>query len=132
MAQFADRKAVTAWLNAHKGRAVRLTSPGTRLRVVGTTQGIEELDACSTDIFYAELRTALPGLQIALTLHDEEVSLHLLAQDPKGGPAPVSLPLSFPYDRLRLDPAEAPEHGRPAAKEEPEFSPYELLRYPRS
>ncbi|HKJ00625.1 MAG TPA: hypothetical protein VKB51_19300 [bacterium] len=128
MAQFADRKAVSAWLNAHDGQRVRLTCPGSTLRVVGTTDGIEELDACSTDIYHGELRTGVPGLQIAVTLHDQGLALHLLAESPEGGKAPVSLPVSIPYDRVRLDPADAPDHS----PEEPEFSPYELLHFPRS
>ena len=130
MAQFADRKAVLSWLNAHKGQAVRLTSPGSTVRVVGRAGGIEEVDACSTDVFLGELHTGHPGLNLALTLHDVALALHLLAVAPRGAAPSLSLPLSIPYDRLRLDPADAPEGD--AAREEPEFSPYELLFFPRS
>jgi hypothetical protein len=132
MAQFGDHKSVIAWLNAHDGQRVRLTCPGTTLRVVGITDGIEELDACSTDIYHGELRTDVPGLQIAVTLHDQGLALHLMASGDAEGLAPVSLPVSIPYDRVRLDPADAPEHRQEAAREEPEFSPYELLHFPRS
>jgi hypothetical protein len=128
MAQFTDRKSITDWLDAHAGRRVRLSSPGTTLRIVGRTEGIAELDACSTDVFTGELRTGLADVQISITLHDHVLALHLLVAGPKGTPSPVSLPISVPYERVRLEPADAPE---PAAREEPEFSPYELLHTPR-
>lgn len=137
MAQFTDGKSVAEWLNAHHGRRVRLTAPGTQLRVVGVTNGIEKLDACSTDIYYGELQASLPAVQIALTLHDAELSLHLLIPGEAGGKPEVSLPHSLPYEQVRLEPAEAPEEGpaltrQKEAQEEPEFSPYELLHFPRS
>jgi hypothetical protein len=132
MSQFADRQSVTEWLNAHNGQRVRLTCPGTTLRVVGITDGIEELDACSTDIYHGELQTEVPNVQIAVTLHDEALALHLLGGTPEGRMVQVSLPLSIPYERVRLDPADAPEHPLGAGREEPEFSPYELLHFPRS
>lgn len=131
MAQFTDRQSVTTWLNAHEGQLVRLTSPGTTLRVVGVTDGIEELDACSTDVYHGELQTDAPNVQIAITLHDEALALHLLAGMEEGRTAQISLPLSIPYERVRLDPADAPEHPLEGG-EEPEFSPYELLHFPRS
>ena len=138
MGQFSDRQGVAAWMNVHKGQLVRLTCPGTTLRLVGRSDGIEQVDACSTDVFLGELRTDLPGVQIALTLHDEVLAVHLLAKGDAPGAGQVSLPLSLPYDRLRLERADAPEAGaargpgRPGAKEEPDFSPYELLQFTRS
>jgi hypothetical protein len=137
MGQFADRHDVTAWLNARKGQRVCVTSPGTTLRIVGRTDGIEELDACSTDVFHGELHSDLPGLQISLTLHDDALALLLLAVGKGGRAGNLSLPLSVPYERLRLDIAEASALGTddrpqdPAAREEPDFSPYELLHFPR-
>lgn len=130
MAQFTDRQSVIDWINAHKNQRVRLQSERSTLRVVGVTRGVEELDACSTEIPYAELRTGIAGLHVALSLHDEALSLHVLAAAPEGGPAPLSLPLGIPYADLRMAPADAPER-KEAAAEEPEFSPYELLHRPR-
>ncbi len=135
MGQFADRQGVAAWLNVHKGQQVRLTCPGTSLRLVGRSDGIEQVDACSTDVYLGELRTDLPGVQIAVTLHDEVLAVHLLAKGGQPGAGQVSLPLSVPYDQLRLERADVPEAAaasESAAKEEPEFSPYELLHFPRS
>jgi hypothetical protein len=131
MAQFVDRRSIAAWLDAHDGKRVRLTCLGTTLRVIGMTHGVEELDACSTDIFHSELHTDVPGVQLAFSLHDEALALHLLAYTPDGKGAALSLPLTIPYDRVRLDPAESPEHGELAGREEPDFSPYELLHFPR-
>ena len=132
MGQFSERQGVAAWMNVHKGQLVRLTCPGTTLRLVGRSDGIEQVDACSTDVFLGELRTDLPGVQIALTLHDEVLAVHLLAGTPQGRNVQVSLPLSIPYERVRLDPADAPEHPEGVGREEPEFSPYELLHFPRT
>lgn len=137
MGQFENGKAVAKWLNAHRGQRVCLTDPTTQLRVVGTTSGIEKLDACSTDIYYGELHTDAPDVQIALTLHDEELSLHLLVQGAHGGKPDISLPLSLRYDQVRLERADAPRPAQAAKQktlspEEPEFSPYELLHFPRS
>ena len=129
MAQFTDRKSVIDWLNGHKRQEIRLTAGGSTLRVVGRNSGIEELDACSTDVYLAELEPGLPGLHLTLTLHDEALALHLLAEGPPGAPPRLSFPLHVPYAKLRLDRADAPEG---AAWEEPEFSPYELLFNPRS
>jgi hypothetical protein len=132
MSQFASRQDVTAWLNAHNAQRVRITCPGTTLRIVGVTDGIEELDACSTDIYHGELHIDVPNVQIAITLHDEALALHLLAGTPKGRMVQVSMPMRIPYERVRLDLADAPEHPLGASHEEPEFSPYELLHFPRT
>ena len=133
MEQFADRKSVAAWLNRHKGERIRLTSPGSSLRLIGITDGIEQVDACSTDVFLGDMRTELPGVQVAITLHDEVLAVQLLAKGDGPAAGQVSLPVSVPYRRLRLARADEAEHpGAPAAKEEPEFSPYELLHFSRS
>ena len=131
MSEFTSRQAVVDWLNAHARQTIRIGCAGSTLRIECVTEGIEELDACSADIPYGDLRTEMPGVHVAVTLHDDALSLHVLMGEGTGRRARLSLPLSVPYERLRLAPAGAPEDGDPRA-EEPEFSPYELLHFPRA
>ncbi len=121
--QFEDRAAVVRWLNGHAGQRICLRRRGTRLRVTGSTGGVDELDACSTEILQSEWNTALPGVQLALSLHPAALSLHLLGTAP-GGELVCSLPVHVPYNELILT-REGERAGD--ARDEPDFSPYELL-----
>jgi hypothetical protein len=144
MPQFTRREAVSDWLEAHAGRRIRLSSAGSTLSVVGIPDGVTELDACSTEVHYGELETDLPAVQVALTLHEDVLALHVRVGAPDAGgsgDAALSLPLSVPYQQLRLEPVPAagaatpahpPRHPHPQHPEEAPPSPYELLHTPRS
>ena len=149
MPQFTRREEVSDWLEAHAGRRIRLSSAGSTLSVVGTPDGVTELDACSTEVHYGELDTGLPAAQVALTLHEDALALHVLVgmPDTPGAPggggdgdAALSLPLSVPYEQLRLESIPAagtvtqtpqPRPPHPQDPEEAPPSPYELLHTPR-
>ena len=133
MTQFSGRKDVLAWLKEHTGQRVRLSDAGTTLRVVGEATRPRTLDACSTEFEEVAVRMDIPGLELDLTLQDEALSVYVRATEQEAGPVVLALPLSIPYDRVRLGLADVPD-AQPAqqAPEEPEFSPYELLHRPRS
>jgi hypothetical protein len=121
-----NREQVLAWFRAHRGRTIRLGRAGSTLKVIGRTQGVDEIDACSADILETELETGLPGVQVALTFHEDALALHLLVAQSGSKDVACSLPLSLPYEQLRLSEAPAGESGE-GPEDQEEFSPYALL-----
>lgn len=99
---FENRQAVIDWLNGHKGENICLQAHGSMLKVVGRSEGVDRLDACSTLVFECELITCLQGIQIAMSFHAESLALHLLGSESDNGPVFCSIPLSIPYDQVRL------------------------------
>ena len=49
-----------------------------------------------------ELATVLPGSGTAISLHDDTISIHALGSPPGDDQVVFSLPLSVPYDQVRL------------------------------
>ncbi len=129
VAQFTSRQDVVAWFNAHRKRPIVLTAHGTQLRVNGTEGGTEELDACSAEFVQVELDVGVPGVQVALTLHDAQVGLQAIVL--QGERTVCSLPVSIAYADLRLRVAEPRKadlaSAADGAEEETDYSPYELL-----
>ncbi|MCH8075419.1 MAG: hypothetical protein IIC64_06315 [SAR324 cluster bacterium] len=99
---FENRGEVIEWLNVHQGRDIVVQAQGSLLKVIGRSQGVDEIDACGVKIFECELATVLPGLRIAISLHDDTISIHALGSPPGDDRVVFSLPLSVPYDQVRL------------------------------
>lgn len=99
---FENRREVIHWLNVHQGREIVVQARGSTLKVIGRSQGVDEIDACGVKIFECELATVLPGLRVAISLHDETISIHALGNPPGDKEVVFSLPLSVPYDQVRL------------------------------
>lgn len=99
---FENRGEIIRWLNVHQGQEIVVQAHGSTLKVIGRSQGVDEIDACGVKIFECELATALPGLRIAISLHDETISIHALGNPPGDEQVVFSLPLSVPYDQVRL------------------------------
>ena len=97
-----DRGEVIEWLNVHQGRDIVVQAQGSLLKVIGRSQGVDEIDACGVKIFECELATVLPGLRIAISLHDDTISIHALGSPTGDDQVVFSLPLSVPYDQVRL------------------------------
>ena len=74
-------------------------------------------------------------VQIELSFHDETLGVHLSIYPPQGKQPAAFVPLSIPYDRLRLSTPRSKQAGadspggKPSGEKdgEPDFSPYELL-----
>ena len=132
---FDNRESVVKWLNDHTGQRICLTSEGSTLRVVGETDGVERLDACSMEILHSELQTDIQGVQIAMSLHLDALALHLLGTSAGNKAVVFAVPLRLPYASVRLslageDSLQDAHKGRASASKqegEAEYSPYELL-----
>jgi len=99
---FENRKEVIKWLNGHQGQEIVVQAQGSTLKVIGRSQGVDEIDACGVKIFECELATILPGVRIAISLHDDTLSIHALGNPPGDERVVFSLPLSLPYEHVRL------------------------------
>ncbi len=108
------------WCRRHAGRRVILRQQGSTLLLAGQLHGVDEIDACSTDVYDAELNLDQGELQAHLSLHETTLVVHLLSHAAAGDR--LSIPLSIPYAELLL--------AEPAAAEPADSapSPYELLR----
>lgn len=98
----ANRKAAIDWLNGHRGREIVIQAQGSTLKVVGRADGVESIDACGTRIYECELLTGMPGIQVAMSLHEDTLALHLLGNRSEDGGVVCSLPVSVPYDQVRF------------------------------
>ena len=145
---FKDRDSLVTWLNGHAGKRICLKGRGSTLKITGRTRGVEKLDACSAEFMECELETGHPEIQVALSLHPQSLALHLIVSAPDEGETVCSLPLSLSYGEVDFSPHEDKPRRTATAlsatalpgtaisagereKEEPEYSPYELL-FPRS
>lgn len=129
---FKNREAIVAWLHEHQGRRIRLGAEGSTLRVEGMPMGVEKLDACSTEFLHCEMDCGLAGLRVSFSLHESRLALHVLSDVPGQRGSSLSLPLSLPYDQVRLSTVEeGASNLSPSSQssEEPEYSPYELLHF---
>ena len=99
---FKNRGEVIDWLNVNLNRDIVVQAQGSTLKVIGRSQGVDEIDACGVKIYECELSTGLPGLRIAISLHDDTISIHALGKPPGEEQVVFSLPLSLPYDQVRL------------------------------
>ena len=91
------RKTLLAWLQRHRGKRIVLHAERSALSLAGVCEGLEELDACSTEFMSCNLRLATPGAEAALTLHETALAVHVLLRDPASGRTEVSLPVTLPY-----------------------------------
>lgn len=133
-----NRERMISWLKAHRGKRIRLGQRGSAVAVVGRSQGVEELDACSMEFMESMLDVGVPDVEVALSYHLEGVGLHVVAYRPGTREAVLSLPLHLPYAEVALSEADAarpkrdePAPPQPDERKEEEYSPYELL-FPRS
>ncbi len=127
-----DKASVIEWVKAHRGEEIVIRMRGATVRLQGTARGVEQLDACSTEIAEAAMAFGHQVVETSLSFHSETLGVHLIAFHPGTRAVAASLPVSIPYGSLLLDTAEELEKKSRAernkeAEEEPEFSPYELL-----
>lgn len=125
------KKTVLQWFRVHAEKVVVVKLQGTTLRIEGRAAGVDEIDACSTDIYATGLGMDAPGLDTSISFHEHSLSVHLLVRETGSEKSILSMPVSIPYGLLQLStPAEEKRVGKARARrrEEPEFSPYELLR----
>ena len=125
------KKDVLKWFKVHAEKIVVVKLQGTTLRIEGRAAGVDEIDACSADIFATGLGMVSPGLDTSISFHENSLSVHLLVRESGSKRSILSMPVSIPYGLLQLStPAEEKRVGKARApkREEPEFSPYELLR----
>ena len=118
------REAMMDWLNGHAGQRIELTVVGTPVVLRGVTEGVETLDACSTEIQECEVETGVAGVQVALVFHEHALGLHVLASTGEKTPFAVSVPMSMPYASVRLG-REGEIRNR--SREKDVYTPYELL-----
>ena len=121
---------VLEWLKNKGSGAIVIRMQGTPLKVVGTGLGVDQIDACSTDITEMEMDVGQEGIYISMSVHEHTLAIHFLLRDPKSKATVISMPVSIPFSLLVLT-TEEEERARLKAlrgeKDEPEYSPYELL-----
>lgn len=129
-----DKAAVIEWFKAQRGQEIVIRMQGGSVRVQGRAEGVERLDACSTEIEQAEMAFGHRDMETSLSFHAETLGIHLIVFRSGTREVELSLPVSIPYDALLLSTVEAAKAeatkgktARKKEKEEPEFSPYELL-----
>jgi len=125
-----DRASVLDWLKKHALKKVVIRMQGTTLKVAGTLEGLAKLDACSTEIDESSLSIGLKGIQVSMSLHQNSLSMHLMAFGEKTENSLISMPVSIPYNLLILRTPEEDEKLGKSPKdreEEVTYSPYELL-----
>ena len=130
-----DKAAALQWFKDHKGREIEIRWRGELLRLRGRCGGVQSLDACSAEYEESQLVGLHEDVQIELSFHDETLGVQLSIYPPQGKQPAAFVPLSIPYDRLRLSTPDAKQAGADSSGEkssgeedgEPEFSPYELL-----
>jgi hypothetical protein len=122
----ASRITVLDWLHAQREQRIRLGANGSALRLAGWCEGLEDLDACSTEFVSCHIRLSDPRTEVTLTLHDTAVSLLVLVRSIENGPVELSVPFTIPYGDLVLESGEEPkaeaEKGAPRL-----VTPYRLL-----
>lgn len=125
-----DKTSVLAWLKETGTGAIVIRMQGTPLKLVGRSKGVDQIDACSTDISEVELDVGQEGINISMSVHDNTLALHFLAKDKQTKETIVSMPVSIPFTLLAMA-TEEEEKARLKAlrgeKDEPDYSPYELL-----
>ena len=125
-----DKPTAIEWVKEHSGQEIVIRVRGTTVRLQGRAGGVEDVDACAAEFQEFELHPGYEHLQIAISFHDHTLSVHFSALKPGSKETTISMPLSIPYTLLDLHTSEALKKESAATgqpKEEPEFSPYELL-----
>lgn len=124
-----NRQSLLAWLHQHRGRAIAIRARRSSLALTGVCEGVEDLDACSTEYTSCAIRMAVPDAEVSITLHDTALSLHVLLRDPASGRTAFSVPVTIAYPDLILELAEDRERAARRGREaEPALStPYRLL-----
>lgn len=125
-----NKQTILEWFQGVGREKVIIRQQGTTVRVEGTLHGVDEVDACSTQIEEVELDVGDPAINVGLSFHKHALAIHLLHL-PKGAKtAPVSLAASIPYGQISVT-TEAAELEKKRAEQEKaaavKFSPYELL-----
>jgi len=122
-----SRTTMLDWLHAQRGQRIRLGAKASALRLTGWCEGLEDLDACSTEFVSCHIRLSDPQAEATLTLHDTAVSLLVLVRTSPAGAVELSVPFTIPYGDLVL---ESSAELKAAAEEKsapPLVSPYRLL-----
>lgn len=134
------RKSLEGWLKNHVGSTVMIRREHSTFRVAGVNLGVEKLDACSTEVWEADLDVGMEGVQVGMSLMEDSLAIQVLIPGHKAGEALLSVPMTIPYAELQLTRMEqSGEDGRLNVKRtgrgaqhetietEEEYSPYELL-----
>ena len=112
------------WLNDNANKRVELTVIGTPVVLRGTTDGVETLDACSTELQECEMETGVKGLQVALVMHEHALGIQVVASAKGQSKLSVSVPMSVPYTSVKL---ELEKESKKPSNEDVVYTPYELL-----
>ena len=125
-----NKKTILEWFHEVGRQKVIIRQQGTTVRVEGTLHGVDEVDACSTQIEEVELDVGDPALNVALSFHKSALGIHLLYLPQGAKTATLSLAASIPYSQISVT-TEAAELEKKRAEAEKaaevKFSPYELL-----
>lgn len=122
-----NRSSLLAWLHRHNGQSIVIRAQRSTLAITGVCEGIEDLDACSTEFTVCAVKTSLPNGEVSLTLHDTALSLHVLLRDPQGGQTAISVPVTVAYSELILELEEERRRKGRRPKAEALSTPYRLL-----
>jgi hypothetical protein len=122
-----SRTTVLDWLHAQRGQQIRLGAKASALRLTGWCEGLEDLDACSTEFVSCRIRLSDPHAEATLTLHDTAVSLLVLLRTGPGGPIELSVPVTIPYGDLLLESGPEPKASAAAEDSPALVTPYRLL-----
>ena len=121
------RESALRWIEGHANREIVVRQRSSALRVQGTCKGVEHLDACSAHYQECELIPAGVDVEVTLCFHTDTLAVQMIAYHPQSGEVTLSLPISVNFAELLLqEPGEAPREEQ-KKKNEPAFSPYELL-----
>ena len=123
----ASRATVLDWLHAQRGQRIRLGAKASALRLTGWCEGLEELDACSTEFVSCHIRLSDPQAEATLTLHDTALSLLVLVRARAQGPVELSVPVTIPYGDLVLESGDDLKAADAPKSEPPLVTPYRLL-----
>jgi len=124
-----NRQSLPAWLHHHRGRTIVIRARRSSLSLTGVCEGVEDLDACSTEFTSCTIHMAVPKAEASITLHDTALSLHVLLRDPGSGRCVLSVPMTIAYSDVILELEEDRERAQQLeqeAKTAPS-TPYRLL-----
>jgi hypothetical protein len=111
-----NSRRVLDFLMAHARRRITLRQRGATLRLTGKLTEVGDRNACSMDLVEADLDLGIPGLQCALTVHENSVLVHVSGD---AGATSLYFPVSIPYPELVLESADTAQPSSEADASRP-------------
>ena len=99
-----DKSRLIEFLESNDQQQIIVEDTGGAVRLRGMLQHPGERDMCGSILYEATLIPVIEGLEVSLTLHNDFLGIHILADSTHGNESALSCAAEISYKKLAIYP----------------------------